>query len=151
MALSVGDIKNGYPLPAYNYRVSIGVNTLSFSEVSGLSIEHEVVTYRHGLSFYEGDIHLPGKKQPVQIRMSRGVRIKGDHLFKWIDSIQLGKVEREDITIDLCDEEGNPVISWVVVNAFPSKLEAPGFTASTNDVAIEVLELRASEIRITYH
>lgn len=151
MALPIEDIRNDYPLPAYNYRISIGVDTLSFSEVSGLSIEHEVVTYRHGLSFFEGDMHMPGKKQPVNIRMNRGARISGDYLFRWIDSIKLNKVEKEDIKIDLCDETGTPVITWLVVNAFPIKLEAPGFDATTNEVAIETLELRGSEIRITYH
>lgn len=151
MALSIEDIRNDYPLPAYNYRVSIGVDTLSFAEVSGLSIEHEVVTYRHGLSFYEGDLHMPGKKQPVNVRMNRGIRIGGDYLLQWIDSIHLNKVEKEDITVDLCDETGSPMISWVIVNAFPTKLDAPGFDATTNEVAIETLEVRGSEIRITYH
>ncbi len=151
MAISAEEIKNEYPLPAYNYRVSIGVDTLAFSEVNGLSIEYEPVTYRHGLSFFEGDVHLPGKRQPVNVRLSRGIKLGGDYLFSWINSIRLTSVEKEDVTIDLCDEGGNPVISWVIRNAFPTKLDAPGFDANTNEVAIETLELRGSEITITYH
>ena len=68
-----------------------------------------------------------------------------------MNSIRLTSVEKEDVTIDLCDESGNPVISWVIRNAFPTKLDAPGFDANTNEVAIETLELRGSEITITYH
>jgi phage tail-like protein len=38
------------------------------------------------------------------------------------------------------------VISWKVVNAFPTKLTAPTFDAKSNDVAIETLELKADLI-----
>lgn len=151
MALSTEDIKNSYPLPVYNYRVSIGADTLAFAEVSGLSIEYEPVTYRHGLSFYEGDLHMPGRQQPVNIRMSRGIMLKGDYLFQWINTVNLNKVEKEDISIDLLDESGAPLITWQVVAAFPTKLDAPTFDAKSNEVAIETLELRASQVRITYH
>jgi phage tail-like protein len=40
------------------------------------------------------------------------------------------------------------VISWKVINAFPTKLDAPTFDASSNDVAIETMELRADNITI---
>ena len=48
MAQDKQDIKATYPLPSYNYRVTVGSDVLSFSEVSGLSVEHEPVTYKHG-------------------------------------------------------------------------------------------------------
>ena len=35
------------------------------------------------------------------------------------------------------------MISWKVINAFPTKLDAPSFTASSNDVAVESMELMA--------
>ena len=47
--------KSSYPLPAYNFRVTVDGTPMSFAEVSGISLEYETVTYRHGLSFWEGE------------------------------------------------------------------------------------------------
>jgi len=44
-----------YPLVAYNYRVTLDGQTASFSEVTGLAVSYETTTYRHGLSFVEGE------------------------------------------------------------------------------------------------
>ena len=46
----------------------------------------------------------------------------------------------------LCDENGDPVISWKVANAFPTKLEAPTFDANSNDAAVESMELTADSV-----
>ena len=60
MALSKGEIKASYPLPAYNYRVTVESDEVSFSEISGLNVEYEPVTYKHGFSFVLGDKIIPG-------------------------------------------------------------------------------------------
>lgn len=151
MALSTDDIRQNYPIPAYNYRVSIGSDTLAFAEVSGLSMSYETVTYRHGLSWREGDLNMPARRQPVNIRLNRGIVKGGSYLADWINTIRINSVEKEDIFIDLCDETGTPVVTWAVLNAFPTKLDAPGFDANTNDVAIETLEIMADEIQLTFH
>ena len=43
-------------------------------------------------------------------------------------------------------QSGAAVVSWKVINAFPTKLDAPSFVASSNDVAIESMELMADSI-----
>jgi phage tail-like protein len=60
--------------------------------------------------------------------------------------VQTNQVEKRDVFIRLCDEKGDAVISWKVMNAFPTKLTAPTFDAKSNDAAIETLELRADLI-----
>ena len=45
MAQDKAYIAANYPLPAYNYRVTIDGIVVSFAEVSGLSVEYEPVTY----------------------------------------------------------------------------------------------------------
>jgi len=151
MAQSTDDIRRNYPIPAYNYRVSIGPDYLAFAEVSGLSMNYETVTYRHGLSWREGELHMPARRQPVNVRMNRGIMRGGSYLADWINTIQLNKVEKEDIFIDLCDESGTPLVTWAVLNAFPTRLDAPTFDANTNEVAIETLEIMADEIQLTFH
>ncbi len=141
MSLSSDNIKSVYPLPAYNFKVRLGAETYSFSKVSGLNIRFDTITYRHGLSWLEGETHLPGIQQPVNIVLERGVVAHNSVLLEWIQSIKLGSVVKQDVYIDLCDEKGEPSVSWSIRNAFPTQFEAPDFDSSTNEVAIERLHL----------
>ena len=69
-------------------------------------------------------------------------------LYDWINSTQINQIDKKDVYVRLCDEKGDAVISWKVLNAFPTKLDAPSFTATSNDVAIETMELMADFILI---
>jgi phage tail-like protein len=154
MAQSVEEIKTAYPLPVYNYKVDIGDTTVSFSEASGLSIGYE--TYTHKESPVESGspgprvMIMPAQPQEVKLTLKKGV-VRGvsvPALYAWIADKKLNQIEKRDILISLCDEEGDPVISWVVRNAFPTKLEAPGFDATKNDAAVESMELTADGLEI---
>ncbi len=150
MAFSPNDIGNQFPLPAYNFMVSIGSDTYSFSQVTGLNLQYETITYRHGMSWLEGDFHMPGRAQPVNLTLERGVVRQGSVLLDWISSIQLNIVSKKDVIVDLLSEEGVALVRWTLQNAFPTQLEAPGFDANTNDVAIERLTLIGNGLRIEY-
>jgi phage tail-like protein len=151
MAISPDDIKNRFPLPAYNFKVRMGSENYGFSQVSGLNLQYETITYRTGLSHLEGDFQMPGRKQAVNVTLERGVVRQGSRLLEWISTIQMSMVNKEDLIIDLCGENGEPLVSWTVQNAFPTQLEAPGFDANTNEVAIERLHLIGSGLKIEYH
>ena len=69
-------------------------------------------------------------------------------LYKWINSTQINQVEKKDITIRLLDESGTAVMTWTVLSAFPTSLEAPTFDANSNDAAIESLQLMADKVRL---
>lgn len=153
MAVSAQEIRQSYPLPVYNYRVEIGGNAIAFSEVSGLSIGHEVATYKES-STGGGPgprvIHMPSQPTAPKITLKKGI-VRGQSvatLYAWIASIQLNLVEKRDVFIRLCDETGAPVISWRAINAFPTKLDAPSFDAKSNDVAVESMELQADRVTI---
>ncbi|HPH17887.1 MAG TPA: phage tail protein, partial [Haliscomenobacter sp.] len=49
--------------------------------------------------------------------------------------------ERRDVVINLLNPKGQPVMSWSVVNAFPTKLTSTDLNAQNNEVAIETLVL----------
>jgi phage tail-like protein len=146
-------IKASYPLPVYNYRVTIGSSTIGFSEVSGLSVEYESVTYKHGFSFVMGIKIIPGMRQPTRLTLKKGIVQKSDFLAKWIQNAYADpfKNAKEDITVDLCDEAGQAVVRWKVQGALPVKLDAPTFDANSNDVAIEALELVAHGLQVDYN
>ena len=91
MAVSKDHIKSQYPLPAYNYRVTIlpasvlgvpipiGSTVISCSEVSGLSMEVDTVTYKHGFSFLTGSHIIPAQKKEVNLSIKkRGLPMMGN-------------------------------------------------------------------------
>lgn len=151
MAQRKDELKKAFPLPAYYYVVRIGTESYGFSQISGLSFEYEPITYRHGLSAIEGAHYMPGILQPINLSLERGIVRKGSLLLNWINNIHLESLVKQDLTIDLNDEEGTPQVSWRVQNAIPTMYEARDFSADSNEVAIESLSLIANNMRITYH
>ena len=154
MAVTTAEIKSAYPLPVYNYKVEIAGVAIAFSEVSGLRIGFETTTYKESNTDRKAPgprvLHMPSQPTATNITLKKGVmRTQSVATFyKWIAAIQINQVDKRDIFVRLCDEKGDAVISWKVINAFPTKLDAPTFDASSNDVAIESMELRADGITI---
>jgi phage tail-like protein len=151
MATAPATIRNEYPLPAYNYRVEIGSEAIAFSEVSGLTIGYEVGTYKESpVASQAGPrtLHFPGQRTATTISLKKGLvkNVSIKVLYGWIQTIQTNQVEKRDVFIRLCDEKGDPVVSWKATNAFPTKLTAPTFDAKSNDAAIETLDLQADFI-----
>ncbi|MCA9657699.1 MAG: phage tail protein [Myxococcales bacterium] len=142
--MSTATQRSRYPVMAYNFRVTVGSSTASFAEVSGLKREFETVTYRHGLSFREGeDItkYYLAKYEPITLR--RGVFRGAASLYDWVDA-------KEDtaITIALCDELGYAVIEWKIERAVVKKIDAPSFDAKAGEVAVDSIEVMAAGISI---
>ncbi len=151
MATTPEEIKNSYPIPVFYYRVTInGDDSHAFSEVSGLSMEYETITYRDGLSYKEGAKYMPGLESPINVTLQKGIVRQDSYLFGWISGVNLNTVDKRDIRIDLLDETGAAVVSWEVTDAFPKKIDAPSFNATSNEVAIESLELMASKLKVNY-
>jgi phage tail-like protein len=118
----------------------------SFSEVSGLGMEIAVVEYRNGSE----DItprKLPGLAKYPNVTLKRG--ITGDLSFwRWILATAQGEIQRRDASIVLLDEKRQPVLRWRLHRAWPCKWTGPGLNASTNEVAMETLELAHEGLRI---
>lgn len=147
MAHSIANQVASYPLVAYNFRVTVGDVAMSFTEVTGLAREFDTLTYRHGLSFIEGeDITRFRLDKYAPLTLRRGV-VKGlPQLRDWLES-----GDKRPISVSLCDERGDPVVTWRVQKALPTKLEAPGLQASSSEAAIESLTLMAAGISVETH
>ncbi|MDQ6758033.1 MAG: phage tail protein [Bacteroidota bacterium] len=130
-----------HPLPKYHFRVDWGGTQLSFSEVSGLSMEFAVVEHRDGSSPDQHAIKMPGLKKYSNIILKRAVRKADQEFFKWINSVHLNTVPRRNIVISLLNEAHEPVISWKVLNAWPCKYTVADLQATSNEVLMETLEL----------
>ena len=154
MALSRESIRSDYPLPVYNYRVEIGDTTIACSSISGLNIGYNVTTFKQSRT----ETNMPGPKfmympaqiEEVTITISKGVVRKDSipTLYGWLSTKRANVIEKRDIKVHLLDETGVAVVTWTVLNAFPTHLDAPSFDANSNDAAIETLRLRADQVMI---
>ena len=150
--MAESELRTHYPLPAYNYRVTLGSLTLGVAAISGLSLEYEPVTYKHGLSFALGSQLIPGMRQPVRLTMKRGIVKRRETFYHWLRATYADPVTiaRQDMLIDLCDETGAPIVRWKVQGALPIKIDAPTFDAMSNEIAIETIEIIARDLQVEY-
>ena len=146
MADTIAEQQSKYPLAAYNFRVTVDGVAVRFAKVSGLSREHQVVTYRHGLSFAEGEeiakVHMD---RYSTVTMEQGTVRGSTFLHEWVERKRPSLVE-----VSLCDHAGVPLVAWTIAKALPVKISAPTLDARTNELAIDVLELRASGITVRH-
>ena len=130
-----------YPLVKFHFQVDWGGTKIGFTEVTGLDVETEVVEYRHGASPEYSKIKMPGMQKFSNITLKRGT-FKGDNeLFEWWNSVSLNTIERRNITISLLNENHEPIITWKVKNAWPTKIQSTDLKADGNEVAIESMEI----------
>jgi len=141
-----------YPMTTLHFAVSWGdsQNTSSFSEVSGLTMESEVVEYRGGADVQLSTRKQPGLKKFSNVTMKRGIAPAeaGNGLFEWYNTIAAGAVTRRPVTVSLLNESRDPVMTWKIKEAWPVKLEGPGLKSTGTDVAIESVEFACEGIEI---
>lgn len=130
-----------YPLPKFHFQVDWGGTRIGFTEVSGLTIENEVIEYREGNSPEYSKIKMPGMQKFGNITLKRGTFTSDNEFYKWINTVKLNTIERRDLTISLLNEEHEPVVVWKLKSAWPVKIQAPDLKSDANEAAIESIEL----------
>jgi len=130
-----------YPLPKFHFQVEWGGTRIGFTEVSGLSIETEVIEYREGTSPEYSKMKMPGMQKYGNITLKRGTFKSDNDYYKWLNTVKLNTIERRDLTISLLNEEHEPVVVWKLKSAWPVKIQAPDLKSDANEAAIESIEL----------
>lgn len=149
MSLSADQIAVNYTTPTYRFRVRVGTEEMAFNAFSGLLLSYETIEYKDGLG---GRFLMPGQGDVINISLKKGVIRGQGQFYEWINSIHLNQKEKKDISISLTNEAGTGLLfTWNVVNAFPIKLTAPDFNASSNEIAIEQLDLVVDRFTVKYH
>lgn len=124
-----------------HFRVDWGGARMDFMEVSGLSMEIDVVPYREGASPDSAATLLPGQKLFSPVVLKRGI-VPGDNdFFEWINSAHFSQVQRRDVLIQLLNGSHAPVVTWRLTGAFPSRLDYAPLNALGTEIAIESLTL----------
>jgi len=130
-----------YPYKKYRYRLEIeGIEQAGFSEVSAPDASIEPIKYREGDYPHTGYIKMPGLIEYSNVTLKWGIS-DATEFFEWISNVAAGTIERKTVTIILIDDEGGDKCTWVLENAWPCKYTAPDFSASSNEVAFESIEL----------
>ncbi|MBL7803251.1 MAG: phage tail protein [Saprospiraceae bacterium] len=148
--------KGDYPVPKFHFQVEWGPNLrMGFTEVSGLDFETEVIEYREGTNRTYNKTKQPGLTKYADITLKRGT-FEGDFDFfkQWKETYyfqegnRTGSRFRRDITIKLLNENHEPIITWQVLNAWPSKVASTDLKADANEVAIETLTIVHEGLKI---
>jgi phage tail-like protein len=141
-------VQRDNPYLNFNFLVDLGTgNELGFSEVEAPTGEIEVIEYREGADRVNSARKLPGLAKYPNVTLKRGITGNTD-LFEWWKSVRDGQLQRRNVTITLLDEQRQPVLRWLLRNAWPVKLEGPTLNATGNEVAIETLELAHEGLEI---
>jgi phage tail-like protein len=139
-----------YPMPKFHFSVEWAPGTkMGFTEVTGLTMESDVIEYREGSSPEFHKIKQPGLQKLSNITLKRGT-FQGDIGFHdWMETISMNTVKRRDVTIKLLNEKHEPVFTWQVLNAWPVKVQSSDLKADGNEVAIETMEIAHEGIKIS--
>ncbi|HMP91425.1 MAG TPA: phage tail protein [Phnomibacter sp.] len=130
-----------YPLPKFHFTVEWGGSRIGFTEVTGLTVETEVIEYREGSNKEYSKTKMPGMQKFGNITLKRGTFQSDNEFFDWWKTVNLNKIERRDLTISLLNESHEPVMVWKVKNSWPVKVQSADLKSDANEVAIETIEL----------
>ncbi len=129
------------PFLSFNFRVEIdGLTVGAFREVTGLSGDSAVVEYRDGSDMVRSTRKGPGLHQFPNIILKRGYTTNRE-LWDWYRNIANGISDTRNGSIILQNESHVDVLRWDFTNAWIKKIDGPNFNATTNEVAIETVEL----------
>ncbi len=130
-----------YPYKKYNYKVTIDQKEVAgFSEVSSPDITSDPVEYREGNPTVKFPGRQPGILKYSNVTLKRG-STDSPAFLDWMKEISSFRASRKTVTITLLDDEMKEVACWQLEKAFPAKYSAPDFNATSNEIAIESLEL----------
>ncbi|MBU2940516.1 phage tail protein [Lacinutrix sp. C3R15] len=145
-----------YPLVKFHFSVEWGDSfRIEFSEVSGLDFETEVIEYRSGNSKSYYKTKQPGLTKYSDVTLKRGTYLGDFDFFKewkktyfFQEGNETGSMYRRTVTIKLLNENHVPVITWVLNNAWPRKIQSASLKADSNEIAIETMVLTHEGITI---
>jgi len=138
---SGGEQDQFWPMPKFYFSVDIDdLTDLPFQEVSGLEVEADNISYRHGNDPSFGTIQMPGIKKSGNLILKKGVFANETLFNSLISKIRLNTYKRMTVVIRLMDETTEPRMTWEINNAFPLKYTSTEMNSESSEAAIESIE-----------
>ena len=132
-----------WPMPKFRFEVDLGkeLKGIAFQEVSGMDKEVQVIEYRKSNSKLFSTEKMPGIVKYGNITMKRGVFVKDNRFWKWMDEIKMNTIKRRTVLIKLLDENGKVTMQWILRNAWPTKISGTDLKSDDNSVAVDTIEI----------
>jgi phage tail-like protein len=136
------------PYRGFNFRVQIdNTDVAAFSEASGFTFDVDPVEYREGTDLPLHVRKLTGLRKFANNALKRGITENQD-LWDWYKEVLDGSVERRNGAVILLDEDRNEVLRWNFEGGWICKWEGPSMNATSNDVAIESIEICVERVEL---
>lgn len=132
-----------YPPVGFHFKVEIaglsGDSEMRFSEVSGLSVEIATEEIAEG-----GENRFiqkyPTRTKHPELVLKRGLLV-GSAAQDWIrECVESDTITPKTIYVKLLNEQHQPLMTWKLVNAYPTKWGISDLNASNSTVVIESLQ-----------
>jgi phage tail-like protein len=134
-----------YPPVGFHFKVEVlglppSDNDVRFTEVSGLSLEMgtEEITEGGENRFIQ---KYPTRTRYPELVLKRGLLVRSGVIL-WIrQCIEHYQITPKNVDVKLLNEQHEPLLTWHVVGAYPTKWSVSDLIATNNDVVIESLQL----------
>lgn len=131
-----------WPVPKFHFKATFGdKGEIAFQEVSGLDTEYDIIEYRAGNSIDFPTVKMPGLRKGSDVTLKKGMFKSDNALYDYFNEVKTNTIVRLTVTIQLLDEEHNPLFTWTLKNAFPMKVSGTDLNAQNSEVAIEEIVL----------
>ena len=135
---------NYYPPTGFHFKVEVlglppSDNDARFTEVSGLAVEVGTEEIAEGGEnrFLQ---KFPMRSKYPELICKRGLLVKSE-ITTWIrQCIEDFIITPKNIDVKLLNEEHQPLLTWHLVNAYPTKWAVSDMNATNNAVMIETLQ-----------
>ena len=134
------------PYAQFNFVVDLGDGAdgakAGFSEVSGLSMEVDVIEYRNGNAKENSVRKITGLSKFGNVTLKRGI-IGALDLYNWLEQVRNGdQAAVRTVRIQLMSEDHAVTVqSWKLLRARIVKHTSGPFNACANEVAVEEVVL----------
>jgi phage tail-like protein len=134
-----------HPPAGFHFKVEVlglppDANDVRFTEVSGLSAEVGTEEIAEGGEnrFVQ---RYPTRTKYAELVLKRGLYVSSE-VITWIQRcLERDGVEPRNVDVTLLNERHEPLLTWHVVNAYPTRWSVSDLNAANNAVVIESLQL----------
>lgn len=136
---------NYYPPTGFHFKVEVldlppNDFDVRFTEVGGLSVELATEEVAEG-----GENRFvqkyPTRAKYPELVLKRGL-LRNSEVWNWVrQCIEDYQIEPKSVDIKLLNEEHQPLMTWHVVGAYPTKWAVTDLNANSNAVVVESLQL----------
>ncbi len=144
--MATGERKD--PYRGFNFRMEIEQTSVAgFRECTGLSFTTDPVEYREGSDVPLHPRKLQGMRKFANVVLKRGFT-DSQELWKWYKNVLNGVTDRRNGAVVLQDEQHRDVLRWNFENGWICKYEGPAMNATSNDVALETVEICVEQVTL---